>query len=412
MCTMSAAPPPSPFVEDMRLLLERGDGDITIRFSDGETQAHSVMLGARSAVIHAMLQAPMQEAQTRTMEMQCCRETGLAFLHFLYTGELGTTWPSSTHAVCEMGWLIDFYGVKGIDFAFGQHQSQSFVSKVEAEYPIQSETFWVDIVGFLQSPGLPDFMRQVLIKTVIKPNLVWGRDVFLASCIADAAGAEDIKEKCMEALRMYFSTASMLTPKQPPSHSPFSGASHSPFSGAPASQGGLFGAAPTQSSLFGAVPVTQGAVPVTQGGLFSAPATQYTVFGPPNLAVQDTPPNPPRISPVTADEDESKATGFSTEFAEARIAECIMRSSPMAVLSNFINIQAEINRVMKYRTGAVVPMPPKGRQETQLKFNTFQSEVHAGLADVSSTIIHLAQASDAEAKDKGAVPNPVCQCEQ
>ena len=69
--SLPVADAPSPFTQDMRALLERVDGDITIRFSDGEVQAHSVMLRARSAVIHAMFEAPMQETQTQSMEMRC-----------------------------------------------------------------------------------------------------------------------------------------------------------------------------------------------------------------------------------------------------------------------------------------------------------------------------------------------------
>merc|ERR1712194_283101 len=104
----------------------------------------------------------------------------------------------------------------------------------------ESETFWVDIVAFVQKPGLPDAMRQCVMDTVIKENLEWGRDVFLALCIADAAGVKGITDECVLAVRSYFSTASILTPRPNPL---------------------LFGA-----SIFGA-PVQTGG-----NGLFGAPA--------------------------------------------------------------------------------------------------------------------------------------------
>lgn len=403
---------PSALVDDLRALLNSNEGDILIRFSDGATTlAHSAILGARSAVMRAMFNAPMQEAETKSMPMQCCKSTGMALLHFLYTGQIDNVWPSSVLEASEMGALVDFFGVKGLDEAFGQQQCEALISKVNAEVPPESDLFWVNIIGVLVQPGLPVIMRRSLVNSVVKRNLTWGRGVFLAFCVADSCSAEDVQQACLDTVRSSFSTQAMLA------HSPFPptnmfgiegqgggivpGTFSTPiqregiFGGAAQSQGGgMFGTATNhgggRGNLFGAAPQSQG------GSLFGAAAQSQvgTTVIQPSVFAQSTP-----CSPVSAMENKREATGFETEFAEARLAECIVQSSPVTVLRSFIKFQAEVNRVMKYRTGAVVE---KSARE-DLKFNKFQSDVHARLAEVSITILEVCSPKKQQcAQDKSA----------
>lgn len=334
------APAPLPLVEDFRALFAQGDGDVTIRFCDGEFQAHSAVLGARSPVLQAMFKTPMKEAETNSMEMRCCRSTGLQFLLFVYTGELSSDWPSSTREVCEMGTLIDFYGVKGIDTALSEQRCQSLISKVEAEIPPESETFWVDLIGCLKRSGFPAVMREHLVNYFVETNLEWGRDLFLALCIADSYGADDVQEKCMEAVRSAFST---WTPTQP------------------CQVASSFGVAQTGGSLFG-----QPATPGQGGGLLSEIHFGGGLFG------------QPAPSPAQQDTSTAKTTGLEAELAEARLAQCIMHTSPTNVLRTFVRFQAEVLTVME-----------KKKQPSDPKFNTFLSEVHRGLIEASATIVQL-----------------------
>lgn len=385
--------PPSAVIEDLRALLGEGTGDVTIAFSDGTASAHSVLLGARSGVMKAMLAAPMQEARTSTIEMSCCTTTGLVFLRFLYTGEFPQDWPASTLEACDTGRLIDYYGVSGIDKAFGKRQREVFLARARGEFPPQSSSFWDDVVGLLRRPEWPPLMRQCLVADFAGEALVWGQNVFLALCVADAAGVADLKARCMETIQKKFMTTAFVFGQAPLSEQlQGRGSAPVPLPGAENSNAGETDLWGTSFGFFaglsGPSPTSLGAG-VSGGGIDTAGGNGAMAFSwsEPTRA----PPHPPaHLSPVSSAEDRAKDTGLDAEFSEARLKDCIARTTPMQTMRNFLRVQAGITRVMKYRTEVVVtPSERRKPEPVELKFNRFQSLVHCQLASISGTLDRL-----------------------
>jgi len=198
-------------VTDMRALLASGTGDVSVKFTDGETTAHKAILGARSPVMRAMWSSQMQEAQTQSVEMQCCQESGMAFLDFVYTGELRPGWPTTLEAVSDMGVLADYYQVADLSAAFGPENCENLRDKV-FEPGYSAGEFWTKTIEFLVRPRLIEKMRYRLLESFVEnAELSWGDDLFLALCIGCHHGAHDVEEECLSIVRRHFRAKSDST---------------------------------------------------------------------------------------------------------------------------------------------------------------------------------------------------------
>lgn len=190
----------------LEVLLDSGEGDITVSFIDGFARAHSLILSARSPVLCAELRAPMV-AQAKAINMDCCALTGKAFLRLIYSGRLGTEWltcsaTSGTLQVRKMAELADFYHIKGLDSACGKKLCKVLISLVKKELPHDSETFWDDMAKMIST--LPGKVRRVLVGAYVWDTLTFGQDVFLALCISNARSCEDLRRQCLRKVNEVF----------------------------------------------------------------------------------------------------------------------------------------------------------------------------------------------------------------
>uniref|UniRef100_A0A7S1S215 BTB domain-containing protein n=1 Tax=Alexandrium catenella TaxID=2925 RepID=A0A7S1S215_ALECA len=300
---------------DLKDLLNSGTGDILVRFSDGEAHAHALILSARSKVLRAELSVPMIEAATKTIAMDCCACTGLAFLSFLYTGHLETEWMTSIAEFRMMAVLVDFYSVSGFEAALGRRVLRAFTRNVRLEIPQHSDDFWSDLVALL--PLLPEKARRALLGTYVRENITWGHDVFLALCVATAGNCADVEEQCMREVSVKFSMGGCVAPR----------------------------------------------------------------------------------GHVQALEADDHSSGFREEFAEARIAECVGRTSTEVVLRAFIKFQASVVSILSIRQEVPevkVPNTPGWNLAKGLvlrgaqRFNATQCATLASLTGAAADVLRLA----------------------